>query len=61
MQVRENGAVARMVGSPWTVSGLWLQSDKVQADDGDWVDDGGADWEVDVIGQEISGVRWKVR
>ena len=57
--MRENGAVARMVGSPWTVSGLWLQSDKVQADDGDWVDDGGADWEVDrKWARHRSGNQW---
>ena len=36
-----------MLGCPWTVSGLWLQGHKVQADDGDWVDDGGVDLEVD--------------
>ena len=39
--------VARMLGCPWTVSGLWLLGHKVQADDGDWVDDDDVDLEVD--------------
>ena len=39
--------VARMLGCPWTVSGLWLRGHKVQADDGDWVDDDGVELEVD--------------
>ena len=30
-----------MLGCPWTVSGLWMQGHEVQADDGDWGDDGG--------------------
>ena len=32
-----------MLSCLWTVSGLLLRGHEAEADDGDWVDDGGAD------------------
>ena len=38
---------ARRLSCLWSVSGLLLRGHKAQAGDGDWVDDDGAEMEVD--------------